>query len=206
MSATTGQGDQPGRSAPGGRPSPTGRRELAYAVLLCLAGAGLAVWATTRPWAVEVTLRPAPLPELRTERSGAAMLPWLPALALVALAGAGAVLATRDGVRRVVGLVVLSLGGAVAAGGGFALVTGLDGELSRQWPALCLVGGMLVTVGGGWTAWRGASWPAMGARYERPAGASTRGSTPRPTTRVVPGRRTMDAWDALDRGEDPTVS
>ncbi|MFI6822586.1 Trp biosynthesis-associated membrane protein [Micromonospora sp. NPDC050187] len=201
MSGTTGP------SAGGGSPSSAGRRELAYAVLLCLAGAGLAVWAATRTWSVEVTPRPMPLPALREERSGAALLPWLPALAVVALAGAGAVLATRRGLRRVVGLVILVLGTAVAVGGGYALTAGFAGEVSRQWPALCLLGGVLAAAGGAWTALRGAAWPAMGARYERPArgGAATSGGPAAPGAAVSP-RGTADAWDALDRGEDPTIS
>lgn len=185
-----------------------GRRELAYAVVLCLVGAGLALWAATRTWTVELTARPEPLPALRESRSGAALLPWLPALAVVALAGAGAVLATRGRLRQVLGAVVLLLGAAVAAGGGYGLTAALDGTVSRQWPAFCLVGGVLAAVGGAWTGLRGRRWPAMGARYERPTrgpvgparDAGTRAATP------VRGRGTTDAWDALDRGEDPTVS
>jgi hypothetical protein len=191
-----------------GNPARAGRRELTYAVLLCLAGAGLAVWAATRTWAVEVTPRSVPLPALREERSGAALLPWLPALAVVALAGAGAVLATRRGLRRAVGLVILVLGAAVAVGGGYALTATFAGEVSRQWPALCLLGGVLAAVGGGWTALRGATWPAMGARYERPArgGGATTSGGPEATGAAASTRGTTDAWDALDRGEDPTVS
>ncbi|MET8084338.1 Trp biosynthesis-associated membrane protein [Micromonospora sp. NPDC005237] len=183
-----------------------GRRQLTYAMLLCLAGAGLALWAATRGWSVEVTARPAPLPPVREARSGAALLPWLPALALVTLAGGGAVLATRGWVRRLLGVLLGVLGLAVAAGGGYGLVADLDGVVSRQWPALCLLGGLLAAVGGGWTALRGGVWPAMGARYERPTRTVTESA---PTTGAPPGRmagrRTTEAWDALDRGEDPTA-
>ncbi|MGW3602553.1 Trp biosynthesis-associated membrane protein [Micromonospora sp. NPDC005161] len=183
-----------------------GRRQLTYAVLLCLAGAGLALWASTRSWSVELTARPAPLPPVRDARSGAALLPWLPALALVTLAGAGAVLATRGRARRLLGVLLGALGLAVAAGGGYGLVTGLDGVVSRQWPALCLLGGLLAVAGGGWTALRGGGWPAMGARYERPARTSTQGPPPEAgPAGPMAGRRTTEAWDALDRGEDPTA-
>ncbi|MFY1616719.1 Trp biosynthesis-associated membrane protein [Micromonospora sp. WMMD736] len=184
----------------------TGRRELTYAMLLCLAGAGLALWMATRGWSVELTVRPAPLPPVREARSGAALLPWLPALAVVALAGGGAVLATRGRVRQLLGVLLAALGLAVSAGAGYGLVADLDGVVSRQWPALCLVGGLLVAVGGGWTALRGGGWPAMGARYERPTRTVTES---RPSTPAAPGplagRRTTEAWDALDRGEDPTA-
>jgi hypothetical protein len=170
-----------------------GRRELTYAVLLCVAGAGLALWASTRTWAVELTARPTPLPPLRDARTGTDLLPWLPALA------------TRGRARRLLGGLLAALGAAVAAGGGYGLVAAFDGELSRQWSALCLVGGVLAVAGGLLTALRGERWPAMGARYERPA-RGTGAPVARDADGRVTGRRTTDAWDALDRGEDPTVS
>ncbi|GGL96143.1 MULTISPECIES: Trp biosynthesis-associated membrane protein [Micromonospora] len=207
-----------------------GRRELTYAVLLCLAGAGLALWAATRTWSVELTVRPVPLPPVRQDRAGAGLLPWLPALALVALAGGGAVLATRGRLRRWLGVLLTGLGlavaagggyGLLAAGGGYGLVAGFDGEANRQWPVLCLVGGLLTALGGVSTALRGAGWPAMGARYERPVrptptgpGVPTGPDAPGPGVPTGPvtdagspvtGRRTVEAWDALDRGEDPTL-
>ncbi|MEU1886234.1 Trp biosynthesis-associated membrane protein [Micromonospora sp. WMMD987] len=182
--------------------TPGGRRELTYAVLLCLAGAGLACWAATRTWAVEVLARGA-LPAARQERSGAELLPWLPALGLVALAGGGAVLATRGRVRRSLGGLVALLGLAVAAGAGYGLTADLGVEVHRRWPALCLLGGLVAAGGGLLTARRGGHWPAMGARYERPART---GGPARPDGRPIADRGTREAWDALDRGEDPTVS
>ncbi|SCG63639.1 Trp biosynthesis-associated membrane protein [Micromonospora inositola] len=177
------------------------RRELTYAVLLCLVGAGLACWAATRTWSVELTARGS-LPPSRHARTGAELLPWLSALALVALAGGGAVLATRGRVRRLLGGLLTLLGLAVTAGGGYGLTANFDGGVSRQWPALCLVGGLIAAAGGLVTALRGGDWPAMGARYERPVRAAEQPTTDGPAV----GRGTRDAWDALDRGEDPTVS
>lgn len=190
-----------------------GRRRLAYAVLLCLAGAGLAVFAATRTWAVELTARPVPLPAVRDVRTGGALLPWVPALAVVGLAGAGALLATRDRLRRSVGGLALLIGVALAAGGGYGLAGPVAGEISRRWPLLCLLGGLLTAVGGGWVAVAGHRWPAMGARYERPARvaaptARTTGADQREAAdaRLArDARRITDAWDALDRGEDPTL-
>nr|WP_245719201.1 Trp biosynthesis-associated membrane protein [Micromonospora rhizosphaerae] len=170
-------------------------------MLLCLAGAGLAFWAATRTWSVELTARGS-LPPSRQARTGADLLPWVSALALVALAGGGAVLATRNRVRRLLGALLALLGLAVAAGGGYGLVAGFSGQVSRQWPALCLVGGLVAAAGGLLTALRGGAWPAMGARYERPARSGKSSGTGGPAV----GRGTRDAWDALDRGEDPTVS
>ncbi|MEU8182773.1 Trp biosynthesis-associated membrane protein [Micromonospora sp. NPDC049044] len=192
-----------------GERSAGGRRELTYAVLLCLVGAGLALWAATRTWSVELTVRPAPLPPVRETRSGAGLLPWLPALALVTLAGGGAVLATRGRPRQVLGAVLGVLALAVAAGAGYGLGVDVDGSVNRQWPVLCLLGGVLAAAGGFWTAVRGAGWPAMGARYERP-GRTAPGGAPSPSgtpdsSAPMAGRRTTEAWDALDRGEDPTT-
>ncbi|MFC8619195.1 Trp biosynthesis-associated membrane protein [Micromonospora purpureochromogenes] len=184
-----------------GTPAAPGRRELTYAVLLSLAGAGLACWAATRTWSVEVTPRGS-LPSARQGHTGADLLPWLSALALVGLAGGGAVLATRGRVRRLLGGLLALLGAAVAAGGGYGLVAAFDGEVSRQWPALCLLGGVLAALGGALTAARGQRWPAMGARYERSGTEAPAGADRRPATE----RGTREAWDALDRGEDPTVS
>lgn len=177
---------------------PPGRREFAYALLLCAAGAGLALFAATRSWAVEVTVRPAPLSEVRVVRTGGDLVPWLPALAVVGLAGAGAVIATRGVARRLVGVLLLALGLGVAAGGGYGLAL----AAAAAWPTLGVVGGLLVAAGGALTLARGKHWPTMGTRYERvavrapgPGGAASRDE-----------RSTRQAWDALDRGEDPTVS
>ncbi len=175
-----------------------GKRELTYAVLLCLVGAGLAFWAVTRTWSVELTTRGS-LPPTRHARTGVDLLPWVSALALVGLAGGGAVLATRGRVRRLLGGLLTLAGLAVAAGGGYGLA---EGGVSRQWPALVLVGGLVAAGGGAFTALCGGDWPAMGARYERPA----RSAEPSGADRPAVERGTRDAWEALDRGEDPTVS
>ncbi|SCE67238.1 trp region conserved hypothetical membrane protein [Micromonospora matsumotoense] len=179
----------------------TGRRELTYAVLLCLVGAGLASWAATRTWSVEVLARGA-LPPTRQDRSGADLLPWLSALALVALAGGGAVLATRGRLRQLLGGLITLLGLAVAVGGGYGLVADVGAEAHRQWPALCLLGGLVAAGGGLLTARRGGGWPGMGARYERTA----RADAPDGPGLPIADRGNRAAWDALDRGEDPTVN
>ncbi|MEV4755567.1 Trp biosynthesis-associated membrane protein [Micromonospora sp. NPDC049559] len=194
---------------PGSDARRTARRALTYAVLCCLAGAALALYAATRVWLVELTERPAPLPVLRDARTGGELLPWLPALALVGLAGGGAVLATRATARRLVGLLLLLVALGVAAGGAYGVLALDRGDGSAAWPLLCALGGLVATAGAALTAVRGQRWPTMGARYERPA---TSAAAPRPAEGASAGRdtrldarRTVAAWDALDRGEDPTV-
>jgi hypothetical protein len=172
------------------------RRELVLVALACAAGAGLALFAVTRSWAVDVTTRPAPLPELRTTRSGTSVAPWVWPLALVALAGVGALPATRRTGRLAVGVLLCVVGVAVAAGGLVGLTT-VDG-VRVAWPLLCVLAGGLVAGCGALAAGRGHRWPAMGTRYERRAEPAPR----TPATGRVPDK---ELWEALDRGEDPTA-
>ncbi|MDG4765389.1 Trp biosynthesis-associated membrane protein [Solwaraspora sp. WMMD406] len=210
--------------------SGTPRRELVGVVLASVVGAALVWYAAGRVWAVTVTARPEPLPDLRVVRTGADVLPWLPALALVGVAGAGAVLATRGLVRQAVG-VLLTASGATMAVGGAVAVGGVAGDGPAAgavgWPLLAVIGAGLTMSAGVATALRGPRWPSMGARYDRPGPAGRTspvgdrghdgrqpGRDPEPATglpatglpeRERGGRTTTDAWDALDRGEDPTV-
>ncbi|MFI7597808.1 Trp biosynthesis-associated membrane protein [Actinoplanes sp. NPDC049681] len=175
-------------------------RKLGVTVLTCAAGAGLALYGITRTWAVEVTARPG-LSELRTTRTGTDVAPWVIGLALVALAGAGALPATRGTPRRVLGA-LLALAGAGAAAGAVVGRAGLDagsaGAGATVWPIVCALGGVLVVAGGWQAARHGHEWPGMGARYERrPQPTVTAGDDQRADNRAV--------WDALDRGDDPTA-
>ncbi|GLI01197.1 Trp biosynthesis-associated membrane protein [Phytohabitans aurantiacus] len=153
------------------------RREISIAVVLSAAGAGLALFAATRTWWVEVVPRPAPLPATRTPHDGGGLLP---ALALVGLAGAGALVATKGRARRWLGVLLLLNGAGVATSGALGLAD------ATGWPLACVAGGVLLAAGGALAVVRGGGWPSLGTRYERAP--------------VV----TSD-WDALDRGEDPTL-
>lgn len=169
------------------------RRRYALAVLLCVVGGGLALFAATRVWVVEVTPRGGGLSDQRTLRTGAQSAAWLPAVAVVGLAGAGALLATRGVVRRGVGGLSVLLGAAVALGAAASAGTADPGRLA--WPVLAALGGVATVAGGVLAALYGHRWPVMGARYERRPADQPRGADP-----------TRSAWDALDRGEDPTVT
>jgi uncharacterized membrane protein len=162
------------------------RRQLTLAVLVAAAAAGLALYAASRTWRVEVTVRPAPLPAVRTARPGGALLPVLPALALVGLAGAGALLATRGRGRTAVGVLVLVSGLGMVGAAAYALAA-LDG-VGAGWPVVCGLAGAAVAAVGAVALRRGRAWPGLGTRYERRAPAEPA------------------LWDALDRGEDPTGS
>lgn len=113
---TTGNGDL---AAQARRAS---RRELACLLLLGAAGAGLVLLATRQGWAHVETAAPSPLPASVTTVTGQALVPAAGALALAALAGLAAVLATRRTLRRVAGVVLAALGAgiAVAVGAGIS--------------------------------------------------------------------------------------
>jgi uncharacterized membrane protein (TIGR02234 family) len=204
----------------------TPRRSLVRCVIGCLAGAGLALFAATRTWSLEVIARPG-LPDLRTARTGADEVPVLVGLALVGLAGAGALLATRGLPRRLLGGLLAVVGAGIIAGaiaGRTALDAGQAGPAATVWPIACVVGGALIVVGGVGAARLGHTWPAMGSRYERRsvpppdaqpsagAGPSASAGPNRPQDPAGVDQRadvrrvdTRAAWEALDRGDDPTV-
>jgi hypothetical protein len=171
--------------------------------------AGLALLTGSGTWVSRLVASPAPLPPVHLVRTGAQVAPWGPALALVALAGAGALLATRGAGRLVVaGLIALS-GLGVAAAGGYGLIG--VAHTRPAWPLACLLVGLAMASLGGWSGYRGARWPSMGSRYERPArpaaGAAARLSADpdRADPRMVnPPAAAAAMWDALDRGEDPS--
>jgi uncharacterized membrane protein (TIGR02234 family) len=193
------------------------RRSYVLTLLACLAGAGLAVYAATRTWSLQVVTRPG-MSDLRTARTGADVEPWLIGLALVALAGTGALLATAGRLRRGLGGLLALVGAGVTAGaiiGRAGLDTGAAGG-GTLWPIACALGGAIITLGGVTAARLGHRWPGMSARYERrPAPPlETRPSAPSrplataghepPVPQPLPDHRA--AWDALDRGDDPTTA
>jgi uncharacterized membrane protein (TIGR02234 family) len=98
------------------------RRELTLLLLLGAAGAGLALLATRQGWARVETAAPRPLPASVTTVTGQALVPAAGALALAALAGLAAVLATRRTLRRIAGVLVagFGVGLAVAVGAGIS--------------------------------------------------------------------------------------
>ncbi|OLF16127.1 Trp biosynthesis-associated membrane protein [Actinophytocola xanthii] len=143
---------------------PTPRRPL-WMVVVLLLGAAAALWGATR-------LDGGP-------GSGTG-------LALLALAGAGGVVAVGGWARRVVGVVVV-LAGLLA--GWQAL--GSPGAGIGRWTAL--LGAVLLVLAGALVVRWAGELPTLGARYRAvaPAGGS--------------GDPDKDLWDGLSQGRDPTV-
>jgi uncharacterized membrane protein (TIGR02234 family) len=192
------------------------RRELTAAVLGAAAAGGLALMAGGQRWASVTVERPAPLPPVEAVLSGADLAPLVPASGLVLLAAAVALFAVRGAGRVVVGLLI-GLAGVVLGWAGLrALTGGLDaaavaevGGLPRDavvepatgWPVVAVVAGAVALAAGVLVVVRGRRWPGMGRRYERPDAAAARPAA-RPRSDE---ERAQAAWQALDRGEDPTV-
>ena len=183
------------------------RRLYAPVVLTLLACGGLAFFAASRSW-VEATVRAEGLPPDAVSVTGTDAQPLVPALALVVVTGALAVLAASVRVRWLVGilLVVVGLGAAaMVATGGPSIDAALDdavrsstaftgdnvpdGRRSVVWPAVAIGSFLLAAVLGGFVIRMGGSWPTMGSRYESP------------TTQA---KTEDDLWSALDEGRDPT--
>lgn len=174
------------------------RRELAGALLSGLAGGILLLIAAREPWASgHATTVPGFGPK-RVDTAGHSVLPAVPAVGYLALAGTVAVLATRRAGRVAVGAVLAVAGIAVTVASGVAGVPHrLDGvPLDRTgWPLAAVVGGVLVAAAGSLVVLRGRRWAGMSARYDAPA------------RRPVPPADTEAAlWDELDRGDDPTLA
>lgn len=136
---------------------------------------------------------PGPLPSQAAGRSGADLLPWLPAAGWVALAGAGAMVAVRAWPRRLLGGALAVTGAAAVLGCGWAV---FGAGAGWGWPLAAGAGGGLMVAAAAVSVWRAAVWPALGARYERRPATAASGAT---------ARRPDLLWDALDRGEDPTA-
>lgn len=188
---------------------------FAAALLLDLLGAGGALLVSQQSWQTVTTPRAAPLPADVLALSGRTVDAAPTALALVALAGVVAVLATRGAVRQVVGGVLAVAGaglgwraaasaGAIGVDRARALVTSHHQTVNAAavvpriathpvWPALTAACGVLVLASGVFVAWRGQRWQAMSARYETPA-----------VRAEDPAKAAATLWTALDRGEDPT--
>ncbi|MET0864104.1 MAG: Trp biosynthesis-associated membrane protein [Nakamurella sp.] len=208
---------------PRAEPPGTRGRQLGLVAVLAVAGAGIAAIAAVITWWSADYQDPLSGP-LTITVSGGSAVPELVPLALVALAGFGAALATHGTVRRLVGVVLLLCGAAIGVRSVLsfgdqpaALVSSLSRpadavgapQLHAIGPALGVLGGLLLACAGALiTAGRGAR-QRLGARYDAPTGtakggtaavAGTAGTTSAPTAGDG-----GDWWKALDAGADPTV-
>jgi uncharacterized membrane protein (TIGR02234 family) len=188
---------------------------FALAIGLDVLGAGLALLVSLRTWQTVTTARAGRAPDV-LDLDGRTVDAASTAIALVALAGVVAVLATRAVLRRVVGCLIAVAGAAlvwravlalspVSASRARALVAGRhktvnpsgtvpDVSVHSAWPALSLLCGVLVLAAGALITWRGHRWQVMSARYEATPDAASDDQAKAAAT----------LWRALDEGDDPT--
>ncbi|HEX3004301.1 MAG TPA: Trp biosynthesis-associated membrane protein [Angustibacter sp.] len=192
----------------------------ASAVVPALVGAAVTLLATSRAW-VHASVDDPVVGLVTVSASGRQAAPVVPAVALVALAGAAALLLARALGRRVAGtLLVLAGAAGVAASvsvlrtpesGVAELITkavGVTGSTPTAvdvsaWPWLAVVGCALVAVGGAVAVLRAGRWSRPRSRYEAPADPTApevEPDGPASAEAADPGT----TWDALSRGEDPT--
>lgn len=188
-------------------------KTFAAALAAQLVGAVVILLVATRQWQTITTVRQHPFADDVVGVSGRTVDGAVTALALVALAGVVAVIATKGVVRRVVGGLVALSGVALLwriAGAMPAVSTGRARDLVHAahpqvagaphvvthplWAVLGLIAAVLVVAAGILIAWRGGRWAGLSARYDRAA--------------IDPeqSRARADAsmWTALERGDDPT--
>ncbi|MBA2559284.1 MAG: Trp biosynthesis-associated membrane protein [Propionibacteriales bacterium] len=181
-------------------------------LVLGLVSAGATTVGMSRPWlSAAATVRG--LPTIRAHVDGADLAPLAGALSVVLLAAFGAVIATRGGVRRALGGLVMAcavviLVAVVHPGDvGPAIEQGLSAKgwsggdyhtstLPWRWlvgvgGAGCLLAGSLVEIFGG-------GWATMSTRYDAPTSAERH----RSAEPVDPSE--TDLWRSIDRGHDPT--
>jgi len=192
------------------------RAEFALALLLDLLGAALTLIFATRTWQTITVSREAPLHPLSLDLTGRKIDSLPTALALVALAGVVALLATRGVWRRIVGVLLALAGVGIVASAivdrdGVGTTRAQDllqaalpsvgpandsigiGPVSSVWWVLTLMCGVLIAVAGALVAWRGHRWAGMSAKYDRSASENQ-----------DVAKRDASLWSALDRGDDPT--
>jgi uncharacterized membrane protein (TIGR02234 family) len=180
-------------------------------LLLDLLGAAFALVFATRTWQTITVSREAPLRPLSLDLTGRKIDALPTALALVALAGVVAVLATRGVWRRAVGVLLVLAGAGVVASavahrGGVSATRAQDllqaalpsvgpandtigiGAVSAAWWVLTLLSGVLIALAGVLVAVRGNRWAGMSAKYDRPAAAEAEQDA---------AKRNASLWSAL---------
>jgi uncharacterized membrane protein (TIGR02234 family) len=197
------------------------RVQFVLALVLDVLGTAGVLLVGTREWQTVVTARGAQFVNDTLPVTGRTVDSAPTAMALVALAGAVAVIATRGVVRRVVGAVI-ALAGAGIVWRAIAATSAVSRSRARElvrdkhpsvtstavprvsthdaWALLTVGCAVLVVVAGVLIAAYGGRWTSMSARYESPAVQAD-------PEAVAARRARADAamWTALDRGDDPTA-
>ncbi|MGX5694611.1 Trp biosynthesis-associated membrane protein [Agromyces soli] len=190
------------------------------AIALTIVGGGLAMLSWSQTWFTLVLVAGAGSGGAAIAVPGQLASPALAALGLAALALAAAFALAGPGLRIVLAVLELLLGGCVLLAASLSLgdpvaavapavtqATGVAGSeptaalvaaaTASWWPAVAIVGGVLLVLAGVVVLWSGSAWPASSRRY----GSAKRGADASATTA---NDRAVVEWDELTRGDDPT--
>ncbi|MFF2270660.1 Trp biosynthesis-associated membrane protein [Agromyces sp. NPDC058136] len=202
-------------------------------IVVTILGAGLGLLAWSQTWfdlvlaagaGAHVTAEVIAVP-------GSVASPAIAALSLAGLALAAALSLAGPGIRLVLGVLEVLLGGCLVLAAALSLgdpvgsvspavteATGVAGQAPTAelvgaaaatiWPIVAIVGGVLVVVAGVLVLVTGTRWPASTRRYRsglEPVDgdtAPTGGASP--AAERAASDRAIDDWDELSRGDDPT--
>lgn len=187
----------------------TSRRAFVVVLATCVVAGTVVLVAAGRTWG-RAALSTVTGSVDHVSVTGHGVEPALPALGVALLVLTGGLIAARGWLRRSVGLLVVVVGAAVVALAvasrsdiaealsqrAFAVADSNVPPRTSGWAVVSALAGALAVGCGALTVIVGARWPAFGARYDA---AGARGG------RKGGGSKAMSEWDALDRGEDPTV-
>jgi hypothetical protein len=153
-------------------------------------GAAVALWGSSRlTWATETRGHPGTDATVVIELTGGSVRPLVP-LAVLSLAAVAATFAVSGWPRRVLGVVLMIIGG-IAAVFGFADVPGNTGfSMGRL---LAVSGGALLIMAGLVLIRSASTLPKLGSAYQR-TNTESRSDDP-----------DKEMWRALSLGKDPTT-
>ncbi|MEF3403859.1 Trp biosynthesis-associated membrane protein [Agromyces sp. CCNWLW203] len=196
------------------------------AIVATVAGAGLVLLSWSQTWfdlLIEASTTGGTGEPVAV--TGSVASPALAALGLAGLALVAALAIAGPGIRFVLGVLEVLLGGCVLLAAGLSLAdpvasvspavtdaTGVAGAAptadlvasvtATVWPVLALVGGALLVLAGIAVLVTGTRWPASSRRYSDSRMAAD-GTAPAVDERPA-SDRAIDDWDGLSRGDDPT--
>ena len=182
------------------------KRTLLAAVVGCVVAGLLLLFAAGRTWG-SATVGSDGGARQHVSVTGHGVASALPALGLALLALAVAMLAANGVLRRVAGLLVVTVGAAALAVAirargdvGHALAARMFasraasvGGARANWWLLAAVAGALGVAAGAAVVLGAGRRTGLGARYDAPETATVASASP------------VDDWDAIERGQDPTV-
>ncbi|MFF2276454.1 Trp biosynthesis-associated membrane protein [Agromyces sp. NPDC058126] len=203
------------------------------AIVLTILGAGLGLLAWSQTW-FDLVLASGAGAHVSAEViavPGSVASPAIAALSLAGLALAAALALAGPGIRIVLGVLEVLLGGCLVLAASLSLgdpvgavsasvteATGVAGSaptadlvgtaVATVWPTVAIVAGVLVVLAGLVVLVTGTRWPASTRRYRsglEPAdGAGAAAGAASDAPERAASDRAIDDWDELSRGDDPT--